>query len=498
MSWELQFSSPVHLYQLKNGNIIDKGPQFTISILSKRDFSAKFQIFETQMNEVVLEADIKSALNLQFSSNERRVFFDIQFNNRLYNFSLVFALKKELTAFIRVYATVLFENSELRFYSDEDKEEIDRYVLYMSLDDVDDQSQRDSDDDMAVEYVAQGKQNAGRNTLLATSEKTLNSLVLRKYDTFCSLGMFELDKDCKFKQAIPKVETEVGDLLLVNDMLTINQDKNLVLLDDNNDKIIYNMDLVRGDVVSHYDTKYNGAPQPVVKLMPTNARGDDSTFLGFNSRNTLRFDPRIEQLVEKSDYKTDNHFTCGATSVNGKVALGAKNGVIRLYNGPCKTRATTNFQANVGDQPIKSLDISPDEEWVLAACPYYLSLINTKNETTGRLAFDASMGKNKPPCMRLVISQEHQQLIANYHDGMLPEFSTAKFDLLGSKVVNIVGSIGTAIVSWNFKRIVSGKKPTYKISLVGGETVVDNQPIELTRDVLFMSENQLSMIDMNK
>lgn len=495
MSWNQQFTSPIHLYQLKKGKVKDHGETFTIAIFTKRDFSAKIQIYDHSSNEAVLETDIRSALNVQFSKKEKTVFFDVNYNEKLFNFSLVFYTIDELAGFISKYTIALYENSTLQPVEESDYSEIERNVNYMSLDDLEVDAY--DNEEQAVEYTSHGRSDTGRNTLLSSSEKTLNSLVLRRYATKSSLGMFELDKECKFKQAIPRIETEIGDALLAKDMLTINLDKDLLLLDEKSDKTIYHMDLVRGDVVSHYDTSYNGSQQPVVKLMPTTANGDDSTFLGFNSRNVMRFDPRVESLVEKSDYKTDNHFTCGATTVNGKLAMGAKNGVIRLYSGPCKTRATTNFQANVGDQPINSIDISPDEEWIVAVSPYYLSVINTKNDLNGKLAFDASMGKAKPPCIRLVLSQEHQQLVANYHNGVLPEFSTAKFELLGSRITSIVGSIGTAIVSWDFKRIKSGKRPTYKISFVGGEVIVDDKPIEITRDVLFMSDNQLSMLNMN-
>jgi hypothetical protein len=494
MSWIQQFNAPIHLFQLMKGKVKDRGDTFSIGIYSKKDFSAKIQIFEHQTNEAVLETDIRSALNVQFSTKERRVFFDVNYNEKLYNFSLYFFSGNELRGFIRKYTICLIEITTQVQVDETSDFDIERFELYMSLDDL--EVEEHEYKEPTVEYTARGRSDTGRNTLLSSSEKTLNSLVLRRYPTKCSLGMFELDKDCKFKQAIPTIETDLGDALLVRDMLTINLDKDLMLLDERNDKTIYHMDLVRGSIVSNYNTAFDGAEQPVIKLMPAKADMEESTFLGFNTRNVLRFDPRVESLVEKSEYKTDNKFTCGATSVNGKLAMGSRNGVIRLYSKPCKNRATTNFQANVGDQPIKSIDISPDEEWVVAVSPYYLSLINTKNQINNKLAFDAPMGKEKPPCIRLNLSQEHQQIVANYHNGVLPEFSTAKFELLGARIVSIVGSIGTAIVSWDFKRIKSGKRPTYTISFVGGEAIVDDKPIEVTRDVLFMSDNQLAMINL--
>ncbi|EAY06780.1 hypothetical protein TVAG_103300 [Trichomonas vaginalis G3] len=496
MSYNTVISSKVHVFQFIEGNVKDHGSEFEIKIFQNKNFDGRFQLVQSYSQEIVLEAAIRDILNVQYISAEQKAFFDVRFNNKIHNFAIVFSNDRDLRAFVQAYTKVSFENNERRPVDESDAEDILRFMSYLSLDDQ--KPTGEEHNARPVEYTTTGRSDTGKNIILQSSERRGDALVLRKYDSKCSVGMFDINDNCKFMQAIPTLQTDIGTTLLAKDMLRFNDEKSLYLLDDNNEKTIYNLDLNRGDVISHFDTSYNGAPQTVLKIMPASDGNDESTFLGFNSRNTLRFDPRIEQLAEKSDYKSDNKFTAGKASCSGKLAMGSANGILRLYSAPCKNRATTQFQVNVGDQPITCIDISIDEEWVVTASPYYISLVNTFIPSSGKLAFNAAMGREKPPCMRLIINPEHQQILAKYHGGDIPVFSSVKFESRGAKPIAIVATIGTAIVSWDFKRIIEGKRPTYSISLIGGEVLVDNKPIEKTRDILFMSENQINFVNMHK
>lgn len=496
MTYNLIVSSQVHVYQFMESSVRDHGTDFEIKIFQKRDFDGRFQLIQTNSQEVVLEANVREALNVQFITAERKLFFDVRFAEKIHNFALVFNTERDLSAFVQAYTKVCLEYTEKRPVDESDAPEILRFISYLSLDDQ--QPTADEPVSKPVEFNAVGRSDTGRNVILQSSEKRGDALVLRTYDTKCSIGMFDLNNNCKFMQSIPTLESDSGSTIIAKDMLRFNDNQSVYLLDTKNEKTIYNLDLNRGDVISHFDTSYCGAPQTVLKIMPASDGNEESTFIGFNSRNTLRFDPRIEQLAEKSDYKTDNKFTAGKATSSGKLAMGAANGILRLYSAPCKNRATVNFQVNVGDQPITFIDVSPDEEWVAATSPYYVSLVNTRIPSSGKLAFDSSMGKEKPPCMRLLIQPEHQQLLAKYHNGDIPVFSSVKFECRGAKIVSLVATIGTAIVSWEFRRIIEGKRPTYSMSLIGGEVLVDNKPMEKTRDILFMSENQINFVNLHK
>jgi hypothetical protein len=85
------------------------------------------------------------------------------------------------------------------------------------------------------------------------------------------------------------------------------------------------------------------------------------------------FDPRVKKpIVNGSDYRQENRFCSGATTESVHLAMGSEDGVVRLYKEPARGRAPVNFSINPGDSAILSLDISPDENWVLATCHGYL------------------------------------------------------------------------------------------------------------------------------
>jgi hypothetical protein len=105
------------------------------------------------------------------------------------------------------------------------------------------------------------------------------------------------------------------------------------------------------------------------------------------------------------------------------------------------------------------------------------------------------MGKDKPALTRLTIWAEHQQTVARYFSGEIPPFAPAKFEVKYGKVVAIVAAIGTALVSWDFRKIESRLLPNYKITFVGGEAIIDDEPLTGSSDLVFISDNQVSVIE---
>jgi hypothetical protein len=85
--------------------------------------------------------------------------------------------------------------------------------------------------------------------------------------------------------------------------------------------------------------------------------------------------------------------------------------------------------------------------------------------------------------------------VAEYFHGDMPQFAPAKFELKGGRVAAIVAAIGTGLVSWDFRKIESGSLPTYNIKLVGRELIVDDQPLQTSSDLVFISDNQVSVIE---
>ncbi|OHS98508.1 hypothetical protein TRFO_35036 [Tritrichomonas foetus] len=487
---------PIRLFRLVKGEKKEAGRNVTVYLIQNRNFTTLIQLINQPGDELLLSAEISEVFNIQYKMNELIVFFDINYRNKLYNFSFLFQKQNQLQTFINEYIRCLFEYREQRRTTTSDKPELDRFINYIHLD-LPKKSIRNEFVFPEEEYETIGSPDNGRNILLRTGKSTGNTMVLRKYHNHCDLGLFTLDNNCSFRMALPKIVDENKQLVIGSDMLNINHDRSLLILDDDNPTEIHDMNLDRGIILTHYDSvDQYGVDQKLKKLLPTRSNGHDSTFLAFTDRDTIMFDPRSSKsLINKSEYKTKNGFTSGATSRNGYVAIGSKDGIVRLYSQPCKTRATINFQMNVGGDPIIGLDISEDEQWVVATCPYYLSVFNVLSQSTGKLGFVKAMGKDKPPLTRLTIKQEHQQYIAQIFNGVLPSFSPAKFEMKNHKISSIISAIGSCIVSWNFQRIENGCLPSYSIKLVGEEIIADNEPFENTHDILFITDNQVSVIE---
>jgi hypothetical protein len=166
-----------------------------------------------------------------------------------------------------------------------------------------------------------------------------------------------------------------------------------------------------------------------------------------------------------------------------------------LYKEPGRGRATVNFSVNPGDAAVLALDISPGEDWVLATCHAYLALFNTVAKSTGKLAFDTAMRGDKSQVRRLELSLSDQHNVARANRGVLPPFANGRFEVRAGRVIAVLASVGTALVSWPFGPIENGQEPRYSITYVQEEAIVDEQPLAEESGVLFMGENRLSVAD---
>lgn len=484
------FTAPIRLLSLVKGAAQEKAKNVVVSLV-ERGFVTTFELATDQ--ELLLSANVVNALNVMYRSNDKVVFFDLRYNRKLYNFSLIFSDLSALHGFVDQFIVGIFKSNMHKSPTEADSADLARYKQYMSLDLPEEPSHlsksREFHDDF--EYEAVGTGDSGRNEILKIGEHVDNAIVLRKYNDHCDLGLFTLDRSCKFRMAINGLKSG-SRYVTVDDMMTLNRDRSLLMLDSNVHSDIHVLDMTRGAICDKIVSSFEGVEQPVTHFIES----DDTTFIAFNKSNMMLFDPRASHnIVNMSQYKGRCGFTCGAVSRNGRMAMGSEDGIVRLYSGSCKSRATVNFQVSVAGDEITAVDISPDETWVLVTCPYHISVFNVHAKSTGKLGFDAAMGKDKPPLTRLTIKPEHQQRVAEYFDGDMPPFSSAKFESKNGKVVSIVAGLGTGLISWDFKRIESGHLPTYSIKVVGREAIIDNEPFAATSDVMFISDNQVSVVE---
>ena len=107
-------------------------------------------------------------------------------------------------------------------------------------------------------------------------------------------------------------------------------------------------------------------------------------------------------------------------------------------------------------EPIKAIDISLDQKWLLATCKTYLVVV-----PLGENGFDKPMGKaGKPEPMKLTLDPKdivkHQIQDVN--------FTPARFNNGDNINENsIVTSTGKLLVTWNFEKVKRGVLRSYII-----------------------------------
>jgi hypothetical protein len=144
--------------------------------------------------------------------------------------------------------------------------------------------------------------------------------------------------------------------------------------------------------------------------------GHTPTFVGLHQRGMFKIDPRLpkgKQVTNRSlCYKTRVELSCAATTNKGQMAVGDKDGQIRLFSANALQKDTVSDQApraktslpGFGD-PIIGIDVSNSGDWILATCNNYLLLIPA--EVKGSTGFETPMGKEKPNPRRLQLQAEH-------------------------------------------------------------------------------------------
>jgi hypothetical protein len=93
-------------------------------------------------------------------------------------------------------------------------------------------------------------------------------------------------------------------------------------------------------------------------------------------------------VVNEKLYKTNPQFASICPSMTGGFAIGSETGEIRLYKQVGQNAKT--LLPGLGE-PIKSIDVSLDGEWVLATCKSYLLIIPT-TLSNGKTGFSDRMG----------------------------------------------------------------------------------------------------------
>lgn len=225
------------------------------------------------------------------------------------------------------------------------------------------------------------------------------------------------------------------------------------------------------------DTKYS-------QLTP------QQTVIGINKNSIFRIDPRLagnkRVLGESKQYATKADFSCAVTTGKGELAVASKKGDIRLYN-KLNIRAKTHLPG-LGD-PIIGIDTTENGTWVLATCKSYLLVLNTGLKDQSSTGFQKGMGDQKPVPKRLQLKPEHAAWM-----GQQVNFTVAKFSTGQDEEKAIVTSTGPYVITWNFRRVKSGRLYDYSIKKYAQDVVADNFKFGQDRSIIVALPTDVQMV----
>lgn len=296
----------------------------------------------------------------------------------------------------------------------------------------------------------------------------------------------------------PLVNPKTGNHFEPKNLLLHNNESSMLFMDKFDTNCLVNYDLETGKVVETFDLK--GQCNEGIKMVTNEAKNAQSTpsqlFHGVSRQNMFTIDPRLNtksRVAIDRPYKTDYQFSTISTSLAGGIAIGSDRGEIRLYKQVGQDAKT--LLPGLGD-PITSIEVSRDGQWLLATTRTYLLLIPTMC-SNGKTGFEHRMAKEKPNPIRLALKAND---MAKYGIKQLA-FRAAKFNnftVAGKEEVSIVTSTGDLLIIWNFKRIKKGLRPDYKIVKLL-TTPVDNQfQLDHEEKILVTDDKQVGIKTRNK
>ncbi|GMI74555.1 DEFECTIVE EMBRYO AND MERISTEMS 2 [Hibiscus trionum] len=202
----------------------------------------------------------------------------------------------------------------------------------------------------------------------------------------------------------------------------------------------------------------------------------ESTFLGLDDNRLCQWDMRdrkgMVQDIAKSDspvlhwtqghqFSRGTNFQCFASTGDGSIVVGSRDGKIRLYSKTSMRQAKTAFPG-LGS-PITHVDVTYDGKWVLGTTDTYLVLICTMfTDKDGKIktGFAGRMG-NKIPAPRLLkLTPLDSHLAGNnnkFHGG---HFSWVTEN--GKQERHLVATVGKFSVIWDFQQVKNTAHECYR------------------------------------
>ena len=261
-------------------------------------------------------------------------------------------------------------------------------------------------------------------------------------------------------------------------------DDQILFKDKINQDTLWQYDLNKESIVQEWKCGENGAK--LIDFTHSKKLGQLSPYCdiyGINKNKIFSMDGRVNRpnkIVEDKLYGpgSNKDFTCIATPQFEAFATGSQDGNIRLYNDITKNAKT--LIPCYGD-PIISIDITKNGDYLLVTCEKYLMLINTRGDHDEN-AFTVSLKRAKRKPITLKLSPED---VVNKNLGE-DNYTPAKFDINKSNNETIITtSLGPYIIVWNFEQVKKGIINSYQIKnvndfVIGNTTKFDKNQLIVT------------------
>ena len=320
----------------------------------------------------------------------------------------------------------------------------------------------------------------GYNEVESSNKEVLNKFcvdALTNDRTFCVNDNNEIvvyksnfnDDTIEKFSSLPVIKEYKGKNVILNKGLLYKSEQNMLLLDENNPYVLYQYDLPKGKIVSEWNTDKTKISD-ICSLKRNGQTTDEKVIYGVNPKSIFTLDERVNNknnIGEIKTYQTKNFANKIISSGEGQFVTGGEKGDLRFYDRiGIKAK---NLMSLYGD-PIRHIDISSDDQYLLLTCDKYLLLINVNDLKGESSAFKKTikLEERRGPLTLQIKTKD----IAKY-ELQNAVFTSARFDHNESGLNNIITSLGEYIIIWNYNDIRKGKVDKYKIQKTD-DLIIDN------------------------
>ena len=405
--------------------------------------------------------------NVSFLTYENKVF-------SAYKFNLKEKSIKDIKAVKNIISKCLYESNTKTKYNNLSKQ-VQELIDYDGIFDIEDKKEEDTNIKNSVLKfknfsVIDSDKNEIKNKLMTQAFKFDKAFLIKENNSIDVINLEEGNNS--YNKTTSFIPFKKNDNVQISEAKMFSGDNQILFKDKINEDTLWQYDLNKESIVQEWKCGDNGAK--LIDFTHSKKLGQLSPYCdiyGINKNKIFSMDGRVNRpnkIVEDKIYSPSStkDFTCIATPEFEAFATGAKDGNIRLYNDITKNAKT--LIPCFGD-PIISIDITKNGDYLLVTCEKYLMLINTRGEHDEN-AFTVSLKRAKRKPITLKMTPED---VVNRQLGD-DNYTPAKFDI--NKTTNetiITSSLGPYIIVWNLEQVKKGIVNSYQLKNVN-EYVIGN------------------------